>query len=100
MDWAAYHRLVRRACFVCELLAGNPEYPHQVVYRDGVAVAFLNRFPVWPGHVEAGSYDAELVAFGVGHDHVVEHAAGFVEVFDRGAGGDEAVDDVLDPAAA
>ena len=50
MDWEAYHRLARRACFVCELLAGNPEYPHHVVYRDGVAVAFLNRFPLWPGH--------------------------------------------------
>lgn len=51
MDWEAYHRLARRACFVCELLAGNPEYPHHVVYQDGVAVAFLNRFPLWPGHV-------------------------------------------------
>ena len=51
MDWEAYHRLVRRACFVCELLAGNPEYPHHVVHRDGLAVAFLSRFPLWPGHV-------------------------------------------------
>jgi galactose-1-phosphate uridylyltransferase len=51
MDWEAYQRLVRRACFVCELLAGNPDYPHRVVYRDGAAVAFLSRFPWWPGHL-------------------------------------------------
>jgi hypothetical protein len=46
------------------------------------------------------SYDAEFVAFGVGHDHVVEYAVWFVVAVDRGAGGDEAVDDVLDPASA
>jgi hypothetical protein len=61
MDWEAYQRLVRRACFVCELLARNPDYPHDprlaqlprrstsgpnhVVYRDGATVAFLSRFP-------------------------------------------------------
>jgi diadenosine tetraphosphate (Ap4A) HIT family hydrolase len=51
MDWDAYHRLVQRACFVCELVAGNPEYPHHVAYRSGTAVAFLSRFPQWPGHL-------------------------------------------------
>jgi hypothetical protein len=49
MDWEAYRRVVRRACFVCELLAGNPHYPHHVVYRDGATVAFLSRLPWWPG---------------------------------------------------
>lgn len=43
MDWAAYQRLARQACFVCELLAGNPEFSHRVVHRDELAVAFLNR---------------------------------------------------------
>jgi diadenosine tetraphosphate (Ap4A) HIT family hydrolase len=51
MEGVAYRRLARRACFVCELLAGNPDYSHHVVHRDEVAVAFLNRFPVWPGHL-------------------------------------------------
>lgn len=51
MDWEAYGRLSRRACFVCRLLAGDPDYPHHVVYRDRLAVAFLSRFPLWPGHL-------------------------------------------------
>jgi hypothetical protein len=51
MDWAAYLRLARRACFVCELLAGNPDYSHHVIHRDELAAAFLSRFPVWPGHL-------------------------------------------------
>ena len=35
----------RDACFVCELVAGNPEYVHHVVYEDETAIAFLNAFP-------------------------------------------------------
>ncbi|HJP79694.1 MAG TPA: hypothetical protein VJ914_35815 [Pseudonocardiaceae bacterium] len=27
------------------MLAGNPEYPHHVVYRDDIAVVFLSKFP-------------------------------------------------------
>jgi diadenosine tetraphosphate (Ap4A) HIT family hydrolase len=53
MSWDSerYLRLVRRACFVCELLAGNPDYAHHVVYRDATAVVFLSRFPLWVGHL-------------------------------------------------
>ena len=43
------HRLGRR-CFICELLAGNAEYSHHVVYEDDWAVAFLNRYPRLLGH--------------------------------------------------
>ncbi|GLZ32465.1 hypothetical protein Lesp02_46530 [Lentzea sp. NBRC 105346] len=50
-DDAAYLELVRKACFVCELLAGNPDYPHHVVYRDEHAAVFLNRFPSMHGHL-------------------------------------------------
>ncbi|MFE6611322.1 HIT family protein [Amycolatopsis sp. NPDC057786] len=46
----AYLDLARRACFVCELLAGNAEYPHHVAYRDADAVVFASRFPVVFGH--------------------------------------------------
>jgi hypothetical protein len=45
------------------------------------------------------SYDAELVAFGVDHDHVVQYAIMVVKPVDGGAGGDESVDGVLDPAS-
>lgn len=41
-DLAAYVRRTREGpCFVCEFLAGNPEYVHHAVYSDDVAVAFL-----------------------------------------------------------
>lgn len=46
----SYLELVRRACFICELLAGNPDYPHHVAHRDADAVVFASRFPSVPGH--------------------------------------------------
>ena len=36
-------------CFICELVAGNPEFRHHVVYEDDVAIAFLNAYPVLYG---------------------------------------------------
>ncbi len=50
-DEGAYLDLVRRACFICEMLAGNPDYAHHVAYRDDATVVFLNRFPSLVGHV-------------------------------------------------
>lgn len=50
-DEDAYVELVRRACFVCELLAGNPDYPHHVAHRDERAVVFLSKFPFMWGHL-------------------------------------------------
>ncbi|TQS43110.1 HIT family protein [Cryptosporangium phraense] len=55
--------MVRRACFVCELLAGSPAYLHHVVHRDDLAVVFLSRFPSLWGHV--------LVAPVAHHEHVI-----------------------------
>ncbi|HEX2772433.1 MAG TPA: hypothetical protein VHN18_08405 [Micromonosporaceae bacterium] len=46
-----YLRLVRSACFICELVAGNPDYPHDVVHRDGEGIVFLSRWPWLLGHV-------------------------------------------------
>jgi len=81
MDWKAYQRLVRRACFLCELLAGNPDYPHHIVYRDGATVAFLSRFPWWPGHllVAPATHVEDVVAVDVAQYLAVQrvvHAAG------------------------
>jgi diadenosine tetraphosphate (Ap4A) HIT family hydrolase len=36
-------------CFICELIAGNPEFRHHVVYEDETAIAFLNAYPVLYG---------------------------------------------------
>jgi diadenosine tetraphosphate (Ap4A) HIT family hydrolase len=38
-------------CFICEMLAGNPDFRHHVVYKDENAVAFLNRYPTLYGYV-------------------------------------------------
>lgn len=46
-----YLRLARSACFICELVAGNPEYPHDIVHQDGEIVVFLSRWPWLLGHV-------------------------------------------------
>jgi diadenosine tetraphosphate (Ap4A) HIT family hydrolase len=32
-------------CFVCEIVAGNPRLPHDIVYEDDDAIAFLGRWP-------------------------------------------------------
>jgi diadenosine tetraphosphate (Ap4A) HIT family hydrolase len=49
------HRYVRRSrsgpCFVCAMLAGDPDYAHEIVYDDGTFVAFLNRYPTLYGYV-------------------------------------------------
>lgn len=46
----AYLERARRACFVCEIVAGRDDR-HTVVYEDELAVAFLNRFPTVYGYV-------------------------------------------------
>jgi diadenosine tetraphosphate (Ap4A) HIT family hydrolase len=38
-------------CFICELVAGNPEFEHHVVYEDDDAIAFLNKYPRLRGYV-------------------------------------------------
>jgi diadenosine tetraphosphate (Ap4A) HIT family hydrolase len=51
MDVEAYERRSRRGpCFVCELLAGNPDYPGDVVWADDQTVAFLARYNTLLGH--------------------------------------------------
>lgn len=40
-----------RPCFICEILKGNPEYRHHLVYEDDIAIAFLNKYPTLYGYV-------------------------------------------------
>ena len=50
-DIEAYvHRSQRGPCFICEIVAGNPEYRHHVVYEDDTAIVFLNKYPTLYGY--------------------------------------------------
>lgn len=51
IDFDAVRRELAGRCFVCELLAGNPEYAHHLVYEDDRAIAFLQRFQTLYGYV-------------------------------------------------
>lgn len=44
-------REVAGRCFVCEMLCGNPEFEHHVIYKDDAAVAFLSKYPQLYGYV-------------------------------------------------
>jgi diadenosine tetraphosphate (Ap4A) HIT family hydrolase len=64
IDFEAVRRELGDRCFVCELVAGNPDYAHHVVYEDELAIAFLQRFQTLYGYV--------LVAPKEHHEGVVE----------------------------
>ena len=51
IDFDAVQRELGGRCFVCELLAGNPEFAHHVVYEDEQAIAFLQRYQTLYGYV-------------------------------------------------
>lgn len=51
MDLEAVRRALAGRCFICELLDGNPQYAHHVVYEDELAVALLQRFQALYGYV-------------------------------------------------
>ena len=51
-DLQAYIRDIQtKPCFICEMVAGNPAYAHEIVYEDDVAIAFLNKYPSLYGYV-------------------------------------------------
>lgn len=51
IDWAEVRREVGGRCFICELVAGNPEFEHHIVYEDEHAIAFLQKFQTLHGYV-------------------------------------------------
>jgi diadenosine tetraphosphate (Ap4A) HIT family hydrolase len=51
IDFNAVRRDLAGRCFICELLAGNPEYAHHIVYEDAATIAFLQRFQTMYGYV-------------------------------------------------
>jgi diadenosine tetraphosphate (Ap4A) HIT family hydrolase len=51
-DLQTYIRDIQtRPCFICEMVAGNPAYAHEIVYEDEWAIAFLNKYPPLYGYV-------------------------------------------------
>lgn len=51
VDFEAIRRELEGRCFICELVAGNPDFSHHVVYEDDEAIAFLNKYPALEGYV-------------------------------------------------
>jgi diadenosine tetraphosphate (Ap4A) HIT family hydrolase len=51
VDYEALRRELAGRCFICELLDGNPEFRHHVVYEDDHVIAFLQRFQTLYGYV-------------------------------------------------
>jgi diadenosine tetraphosphate (Ap4A) HIT family hydrolase len=51
VDFEALRQRIGDRCFICELIAGNPEFPHHMVYEDAATVAFLNAYPPLYGYV-------------------------------------------------
>lgn len=50
-DEAAYMaRVESRPCFICAMLAGDPDFAHHVIYEDEAAIVFLNKYPTLPGY--------------------------------------------------
>lgn len=51
IDWAEVRREAGGRCFICELVARNPEFEHHIVYEDEHAIAFLQKFQTLYGYV-------------------------------------------------
>lgn len=50
-DMESYIELTTKGpCFICEILAGNPDYPHHIIYEDEHAIVFLNAYPALIGY--------------------------------------------------
>jgi diadenosine tetraphosphate (Ap4A) HIT family hydrolase len=51
LDLDAYLQEVRKGCFICRLLQNDPTLPaHHIIWRNEMAIAFLNRFPTVYGY--------------------------------------------------
>ena len=45
------HDIQTRPCFICEMIARNPAYAHEIIYEDESAIVFLNKYPPLYGYV-------------------------------------------------
>jgi diadenosine tetraphosphate (Ap4A) HIT family hydrolase len=51
VDFDSVRASVGERCFICELVAGNSEFAHHIVYEDESSIAFLSRYPALYGYV-------------------------------------------------
>jgi diadenosine tetraphosphate (Ap4A) HIT family hydrolase len=51
VDFESIRAKLAGRCFICELIAGNPEFRHHIVYEDDNTIAFLNAYPPLYGYV-------------------------------------------------
>lgn len=50
-DLTTYAERTRRGpCFICELIAGNPDYAHHVIAQGADHIVFLSKYPTLPGY--------------------------------------------------
>jgi histidine triad (HIT) family protein len=50
-DIQSYSDRVRSGpCFICELVRGNPDYAHVMVFEDQDSIVFLNKYPTLLGY--------------------------------------------------
>lgn len=46
IDWDAYHQRAQTGpCFICGIVARNPDFPAHIVYEDDRAIVFLDKYP-------------------------------------------------------
>jgi len=46
IDWQAYHQRAQTGpCFVCQIIARNPDFPADIIYEDDDFVVFLDKYP-------------------------------------------------------
>ncbi len=51
LDHEAYNRRAQAGpCFICRILANDPSFPHHLICRDTIAIAFLDAYPALFGH--------------------------------------------------
>jgi ATP adenylyltransferase len=50
-DEQAYiEQITTGPCFICEMLAGKPDYAHHIILQDEHAIVFLNKYPTLYGY--------------------------------------------------
>lgn len=43
-------RITKGPCFICEIIADNPDYPAHFIHEDEQAIVFLSAYPVLYGY--------------------------------------------------
>lgn len=45
-DWEAYHQRAQTGpCFICRIIARDPDFPADIIYEDDISIVFLDKYP-------------------------------------------------------